>query len=111
MGLIILMDTPKYIKNLEKNGEVYSTATLVTSIEFDEFITKRKVMLVHSHSEIEENGKKNYQEKIYKTAQGFYIYIFNEGESTFKVTFYYFQNQSNEFDLFIIQLLKQFKNK
>lgn len=110
MGLFV-METPKYINILEKDGEIYSTATLVMLKGFDEFITKRKVMLVHSHSEIEENGKKNYQEKIYKTAQGFYIYMYNEGESIFKVTFYYLQNQSSEFDLFIIQLLKQFKNK
>jgi hypothetical protein len=99
----------EYILKLQKEVGIFSTATLSLPISIDDFIGKRKVTIVHSHSMIGDDGKKVYQEKIYKTTQGFYIYLVREDELMFNLTIYYKQEQSNEFDLFIGQLLKQFK--
>ncbi len=99
----------KYILKLEKDGEIFSTNTLYLPVEIDEFLSTKKVILVHSDSITDENGKRIYNKKLYKTTQGFYIYLVRGSESMFKLTLYYKQEQSNEFDLFISQLLKQFK--
>jgi hypothetical protein len=105
------MNISKYILKLEEKGETFSTMSLSLPIEFDEFIGGRKVIIIHSHFTMDIDGKRIYKEKLYKTTQGFYIYLFKEHECpTFEVTIHYKQEQSNEFDLFIGQLLKQFKN-
>jgi hypothetical protein len=110
------MNTSKYILKLEDKGETFSTMTLLLPIEFNEFIGGKKVTIIHSHSTMDKDGKRIYKEKLYKTTQGFYIYLFREHEyltgqqQMIEVTIHYKQEQSNEFDLFISQVLKQFKN-
>lgn len=104
------METSKYILRLENEGQIFSTTTLSLPIEFDDFIGKRKVTLIQSHSMTGDDGKRNYIDKLYKTTQGFYIYLYKVSDSNFEITIYYKQEQLNEFDLFIGQLLKQFKN-
>ena len=47
---------------------------------------------------------------MYKTVQGFFIYLSIKGDGTPVITIYYKQEQLNEMTLFVGQLLKQFKN-
>ncbi len=94
---------------MEKDGEIFSTNIIYLPETIDGFLSNKKVILVHSDSITNEEGKRVYNEKLYKTTQGFYIYLVREEQLIFKTTFYYKQEQSNEFDLFIGQLLKQFK--
>lgn len=94
---------------LENEGEIFSTNIIYLPETIDGFLSNKKVILVYSDSITNEEGKRVYNEKLYKTTQGFYIYLVREEQLIFKTTFYYKQEQSNEFDLFIGQLLKQFK--
>lgn len=103
------MTISKYIDKLESQGGLFSTTYVSLPSKFNEFISNKKVVLVNSHSTINDEGKRIYVEKLFKTIQGFYIYLNNESESKVDVTLYYKEEQSSEFDLFIGQLLKQFK--
>lgn len=106
------MDTPKYISNLEKKGEIYSVLNVVSiPKEIEEYLNKMKTIVVYSISRIDYNDTSiKYNEKIYKTAQGFYLYLSLNGPGDHaKLTIYYKQEQQNEITLFIGQLLKQFK--
>lgn len=94
---------------LENEGEIFSTNIIYLPETIDGFLSNKKVILIYSDSITNEEGKRVYNEKFYKTTQGFYIYLVREEQLIFKTTFYYKQEQSNEFDLFIGQLLKQFK--
>jgi hypothetical protein len=103
------MKKPKYIKDIEKNGEVLSLSKLYSlPKEFDDFISK-KVTVLHSKSDIDtDSGKFIFKEKLYKTPQLFYLYLSFIGDNI-DVDIYYKQEQHNELIIFITQLLKQFK--
>jgi hypothetical protein len=103
------MKKPKYIKRIEKNNDILSLTNLYDlSKEFDKFIDK-KVDLVYSKSDIDDNGKFIFKEKLYKTKQSFYLYLSFRGD-VIDADIYYKQEQYNELFIFITQLLKQFKN-
>ena len=107
------MDTPKYINNLEKHGGVYSVLNVMSiPKEIEGYLNKMKTTVVYSISKIDYNDATiKYNEKIYKTAQGFYIYLsLREVGTHAGLTIYYKQEQQNEITLFVGQLLKQFKN-
>jgi hypothetical protein len=112
MGFYI-MDTPKYISSLEKNGDVYSVMNVISvPKEIEGYLNKMKTTIVYSVSKIDYSDTSiKYNEKIYKTVQGFYIYLsLREVGTHAGLTIYYKQEQQNEMSLFVGQLLKQFKN-
>lgn len=77
------------------------------------YLNKMKTTVVYVDSSIDFNSDLtiNYNEKIYKTVQGFYIYLsLKENHLQYKLTIYYKQEQQNEMTIFVGQLLKQFKN-
>jgi len=104
------MKKPKYIKDIEKNGEVLSLSKLYSlPKEFDNFINK-KIIILYSKSDIDtDSGKFIFKEKLYRTQQSFYLYLSFIGEKI-DTDIYYKQEQHNELIIFITQLLKQFKN-
>jgi hypothetical protein len=104
------MKKPKYIKEIEKNDKVLSLSKLYSlHKEFDDFISK-KVIIVYSNSDINtDTGKFLFKEKLYRTIQGFYLYLSFRGDEI-DVDIYYKQEQHNELIIFITQLLKQFRN-
>jgi len=106
---MVIIETPKYIESIE--DEVLSQIT----VEFqkkgiDEFISNKTFTVVWSEGNADEQtGKIKFRKKIYKTKQGFYLYLLlNEEETPMNV--YYKQHQINELTIFISQLLKQFNN-
>jgi hypothetical protein len=103
------MKKPKYIKDIEKNGEVLSLSKLYgLPKEFDNFINK-KIIILYSKSHIDtDSGKFIFKEKLYKTQQPFYLYLSFIGDKI-DTDIYYKQEQHNELIIFITQLLKQFK--
>jgi hypothetical protein len=106
------MDTPKYIIRLEEGGETYSVVNILSvPNEIEQYLNKIKSTIVYSVGDLNYPGIKiNYTEKIYRTAQGFYIYLSLKGNDTPVIIIYYKQEQLNEMTLFVGQLLKQFKN-
>lgn len=104
------MKKPKYIKDIEKNGEVLSLSKLYSlPKEFDNFINK-KIIILYSKSDIDtDSGKFIFKEKLYRTQQSFYLYLSFIGDKI-DTDIYYKQEQHNELIIFITQLLKQFKN-
>lgn len=111
-GTFYKMNTPKYIKKLEEGEETYSIINILSvPKEFEKSIDGLKTTLVYSESNADyKDGKIKYSEKIYKTAQGFYIYLSLGDDAHVGLTIYYKQEKLNEVTLFVGGLLKQFKN-
>ena len=112
MGGIILckliMETPEYIIKLNQD---LSTTVVSLPKGFDDYLKDRKVTLIHTESNISfEDIKFIYKTKLYKTQQGFYLYLLFNKEDVEDMIIYYKQEQLNELTVFITQLIKQFKN-
>ena len=101
------MKKPNYIKKIEKDeGMIFSVMDLpCANIEFEKFINS-KFELVHSISNIEQNLKITFKEKLYKTKQEFYLYLLIT-DNDIQVRVYYQQKQLDELRLIIGQILKQ----
>jgi len=103
------MDKPKFIKKIEKNDGVFSSMIIGRQpIEFKDFIGK-KLEISYEETYLDGKSEVRWKEIIYKTAQSFYIYLSFNGDG-WTIMIYYKPNQFNELKLFLIQLLKQFKN-
>lgn len=104
-----MIKKPKYIKKVESNEILSSIEISVEDKEIQSFLDGRNFLTVWSKgfSTLKEN-KIIFNEKIYKTKQGFYLYLFSKGTSV--LTIYYRQEQLNELTIFLGQLLKQIKN-
>jgi hypothetical protein len=104
---MVIIEMPKYIESIEE--EIFSHIR----VEFqkkgiDEFISDKTFTVVWSEGDAnEQTGKIKFRKKIYKTKQGFYLYLLLNDEGTSMVV-YYKQHQINELTIFISQLLKQF---
>jgi hypothetical protein len=101
---------PKFIKNNEKTLGVFSSLRL----DFDDdsiykFVDNRSFQVVWSEGSIV-GVKTEFNKKIYKSKQGFYLYLFIGEEKKTSLIVYYKQDQYSEFTIFIQQLLKQFNN-
>ena len=108
--MIYLIDMKKsnYIEEIEKKGDIYFSVMNLpcASIEFEKFIDG-KFEIVHSISNIEQNSKITFKEKLYKTKQEFYIYLIITEDETIQSKVYYKQKQLDELRLIIGQILKQ----
>jgi hypothetical protein len=107
------MNKPKYIKKIEKDGEILSIMNLLSlPKEFEKYADGLKTTLVHSVVDVDYvDGIPKYCEKIYKTSQGFYLYLsLSKSGDHVGLTIYYKQEQLNELSIFVRGLLKQFKN-
>ena len=104
-----IIETPKYIESIE--DEVLSHITVKFQKKgIDDFIGNKTFTVVWSEGDADEQtGKIKFRKKIYKTKQGFYLYLLLNDEGTSMVV-YYKQHQINELTIFISQLLKQFNN-
>ena len=105
------METPYYIKDYEQREGVLSRNKVVMPEGFDDYLKDKKMSVVYSESNSDfETGKISFKTKIYKTQQGFYLYLLFGDDGKTDMTIYYQQSQLNELTIFITQLLKQFKN-
>jgi hypothetical protein len=105
------MDKPIYIKDIELKEGILSENHISFPEGFDNFLKEKKMILVHSKSTSNfDTGKLLYTNKIYKTQQGFYIYLSINEDGSVDTTIYYKEIQSTELTMFITQLLKQYKN-
>jgi hypothetical protein len=102
------MEKIEYIKKLEEGEENnFSVMNLpCANIEFEKVING-KFELVHSISDIGQNLKITFKEKLYKTRQEFYIYLIIAEDGTIQSRIYYKQKQLDELRLIIGQILKQ----
>lgn len=102
------MMKPNYIEKIEVDeGNNFSVMNLpCANIEFEKFING-KFELVHSISDIEQNSKITFKEKLYKTKQEFYIYLIIMEDDSIQSRVYYKQKQLDELRLIIGQILKQ----
>lgn len=101
---------PKFIKENEKTSGVLSSLRL----DFDnnsiyKFVDNRSFQVVWSEGFIF-GVKTEFNKKIYKSKQGFYLYLFIGEEKNSSLIVYYKQDQYSELTIFIQQLLKQFNN-
>ena len=103
------MEKPCYIKECEKKNEIFSVNRISMPDGFDNYLKDKKMELVYSESNTDfETGKTIFSSKIYKTKQGFYIYLLFRDSRT-DITIYYKQKQQDELTIFMGQLIKQFK--
>jgi hypothetical protein len=105
------METPYLIKDYEqREGFLARNQIIIPKKGFDEYLKDKKMNLVYSESTSDfETGKISFESKIYKTQQGFYLYLLFDKDGNTNMTIYYKQLQLNELTIFITQLLKQFK--
>jgi hypothetical protein len=104
------MEKPNYIKECELKDEVYSINSITMPEGFDDYLKDKKMELVYSESSTDfETSKTMFSLKIYKTKQGFYLYLLIRDTKT-DITIYYKQKQQDELTIFMGQLIKQFKN-
>ena len=106
------METPYLIKDYEqREGFLARNQILIPKKGFDEYLKDKKMSLVYSESTSDfETGKISFKSKIYKTQQGFYLYLLFDDDGSTNMTIYYKQQQLSELTIFVTQLLKQFKN-
>ena len=102
---------PKYIEQIESNGEILSLIDIgFKGKDIESFLDEKSFVVVWSKGFSTINEPKiSLTEKIYKTKQGFFLYLILDGEIS-TLTIYYRQEQINELTIFVGQLLKQFKN-
>ena len=102
------MKKPNYIEKIEKEGNTYFSVMDLPcgNIEFEKFIDS-KFELVHSISDIGQNLKITFKEKLYKTKQEFYLYLIITEDNSIQSRVYYKQKQLDELRLIIGQILKQ----
>lgn len=102
---------PKYIRTLEKGKEMMSSVEFdIMEDSIDKFISDKSFILVWSKGTTDsQHGKIHLNKKIFKTKQGFYLYLSTTEQNT-SIVVYYNQDQQNELIIFISQLLKQYKN-
>ena len=113
-----MMIKPEYISKLELEGDFFSIV-FCNEIDGDllKFLNKRKLTKVFELSFLNKEDKIQTEQVIFKSQQGFYLYIEDKREwdeennlkLRFKLTIYYKIEQENELRLFLPQLLKQFK--
>ena len=104
------MEKPNYIKECELTDGILSINRITMPEDFDDYIKDKKMELVYGESSTDfETGKTMFSSKIYKTKQGFYLYLLFRDTRT-DITIYYKQTQLNELTLFMGQLIKQFKS-
>ena len=102
------MIKPDYILLREKkDGVILSSMSIEVPVDFDVFLKDKSFTLKCSESTYSPETDINYQNKIYQTKQGFFLYL----SLTERVMIvYYLEDQINELTIFIRQLFKQFKN-
>jgi hypothetical protein len=102
------MKKPNYIERIEKEDDIYFSVMNLpcANIEFEKFIDG-KFELVHSISDIGQNLKITFKEKLYKTKQEFYLYLIITEDDSIQSRVYYKQKQLDELRLIIGQILKQ----
>jgi hypothetical protein len=103
------MKKPNYIERIEGVTENnFSVMNLPeANIEFEKFLDNSRFELVHSVSDVGQNTKITFKEKIYKTKQEFYLYLLITEDGDIQSSVYYKQKQLDELRLIIGQILKQ----
>jgi len=106
-----MIKKPKFIKDNEKSLGVFSSLRLdFPDHSIYKFIDNRSLEVVWSEAFTGIfNVKTEFNKKIYKSKQGFYLYLLL-GEVESNLIVYYNQSQYSELTIFIQQLLKQFNN-
>jgi len=104
-----MIKKPKFIKNNEKSLGVLSSIQInFPDDSIFKFLNGRSFEVVWSEAFTGIiNVKTEFNKKIYKTKQGFYLYLLL-GEVESNLIVYYNQSQYSELTIFIQQLLKQF---
>jgi hypothetical protein len=101
------MKKSNYIEMIEKdNGYCFSVMDLPVGTNDLVKFSDDKFELTHSISEMGQNSKINFKEKLYITKQGFYLYLLTTDDDI-QVRVYFLQKQLTELRLIIGQLLKQ----
>lgn len=102
------MTKPDYIQLLEKkDGKIFSSMTVQITEGLDSFLKDKKLVLRYSESFFSTDTDIRYNNKIYQTQQGFFLYLSLVDNV---MVIYYSEEQLNELTLFIRQLFKQLKN-
>lgn len=95
-----------FIKNLEKEGELFSVVKVPSFKEGKKYFDNKKVEMVFSISTTDSKGNMLHEEIIYKTPQNFYLECKLDKETECTLTIYYKVSQLNELKFYLNQLHK-----
>ena len=107
---------PEFIKHLESKDQNFFSVMVFHQLEgeFLKYLQEKKLTTVYENSSVNTVGQIKHVEVIFKSQQGFYLFVENKtgipAEPKFNLTIYYNAGQYNELFLFSSQLLKQYKN-
>jgi len=108
-----MIKKPKFIKNNEKSLGVLSSIQInFPDDSIFKFLNGRSFEVVWSKGLIDVDagsGKIILEKIIFKTKQGFYLYLLLNTTDV-NLVVYYKQNQESELTIFLRQLIKQFNN-
>lgn len=96
------MEKPEYIEHIEKkNNTLFSKITINETLLYEKIISKDFYDIITNSEYID--GKVEISEIIYKTKQGFYLYVVRNPlyKMECSVDIYYSQEQHNELLFFI----------
>jgi hypothetical protein len=97
----------KFFKIKEKNNEFYSMLKVSGVFDIDTFLNRKNLTMIKSTSNYIENHI-SYDECLFETSAGFYLYLINmDSKDSYKLSFYYKEEQLNEVKIFLNQLIKK----
>jgi hypothetical protein len=101
---------PDYIKFIEKKSEYFLSESLIDSTFDINKLEDKKFDLVYVKSDFI-NSKFDWNEKIYKTTHGFYLYLYKNSlyDNKPRLTIYYEPNKMNELMFFLKQIIQTIK--
>jgi hypothetical protein len=100
----------KFFKIKEKNNEFYSMLKVSNLFDINSFLNRKNLTMVKSTSNYMDNSF-SYEECLFETSAGFYLYLLKEmgTQNSYKLSFYYKEEQLNEVKIFLNQLIKNTK--
>lgn len=106
---------PEYIQNLESKEGIFSIM-VCHELKGDllKYLSEKKLTRVYEKASIKDGGYIVFEEVIFKSQQNFYLCLklktIPQSDTFSYLTIYYKVEQYNELYMFLIQLLKQYKN-
>lgn len=101
------MEKPNKIIEIEKNEGQLSIMNVWTCFDLEKFRNNKKLKPLVSESIVSFDGTIQYNQIIFSTPAGYYLFIYRNDEGNYHLKIYYKEEQYNEVLIFVKQLIKK----